>query len=744
MKQRILHLRASNFVGGPEKQILRYASYDFDNQVEPCIGSFCGDREGVDLLRVAANRGIATLALPASSLIGGLRSLIQEVRESNVRLICAHGYKPSVVAALAARVTHVPYVCFLRGWTKENRKVAFYESLEKLCSRRADYVVCLSEIQAAKVREWVHESRVRVVINAAKVQNYTRDERQVLKRELCALAGFDPARPLVVAAGRLSPEKGMANLVCAAKTLQGSASEIQFAIFGDGVERRRLQHLASSFGLDHALHFVGHRANFADLVAGADLLVNPSLSEEMPNVVLEAMSAGVPIAATAVGGVPELAVHGAIALLNAGDASGLSEVIADLVRTPSKCRIMVQKARERLEQNFSPEKQAEQLKSLYGDFLILKPKTNAPTLSRISVVIPVRNEERHIAAVLQALRTQDYPSDRFEIVVADGGSSDRTAEIVAQYASQLGAPIRLVQNPSIRSSSGRNVGVAASKGEIIVFVDGHCHVRNRNLLKNISRLFDETGADILCRPQPLDFPTNSSMQKVIAAARASWLGHGHGSTIYSRQLEGWVDPSSAGAMYRRDLFSEFGGFDETFDACEDVEFNYRLHQFGMKAYISPELTVLYEPRKTLRSLFGQMLRYGKGRVRLARKHPSSFSSSQLMPAALVLFAALGSIAVLTPLRYVWVACMAVYLGIVVSESVRVAKYIGVMSLPTLPLTFIAIHAGLGAGFILEWVNGGTYRTAGVTGPVSVHISASSAGRAHDSVATPSVKSRVPQ
>jgi len=746
MKQRIVHLRASNFVGGPEKQILAYASYDIDDRVESCIASFCGDQEGADLLRAAATRGVPTLPLPASSLIGSLHLLVHQIRRSNVRLICAHGYKPSVIASVASRLTKVPYVCFLRGWTKENRKVAFYESLERFCARTADRVVCLSEIQAAKVKEWVHESRVRVVINAAKVQNYTQEQRHDLKRELCAFARFDPAQPLVVAAGRLSREKGMANLVRAAKNLQGSASEIQFLIFGDGVERQRLQRLASSLGLDHVLHFVGHRANFSDLVAGADLLVNPSLTEEMPNVVLEAMSAGVPIAATAVGGVPELANRGAIALVPPGNINALSETISELIGTPSKCRIMVQNACQRLQGDFSPEKQAEQLKSLYHEFLAFRDEKDAHPPARISVVIPVRNEERHIPAVLDALRNQDYPSDLFEIVVADGMSTDRTAEIVAQYALQPGASVRLVQNPAMLSSAGRNLGVAASKGEVIVFIDGHCHIPNQNLLKNVCRLFVETSADILCRPQPLDFPTNSFLQNIIAAARASWLGHGRDSTIYSSQFEGWVDPSSAGAIYRRSVFEQFGNFDETFDACEDVEFNYRLHQAGLKAYISPELTVLYEPRKTLSSLFRQMMRYGKGRVRLARTHPCSFSLTQLIPAALVLFAVLGSIAAFTPLRYVWVASMAGYVAIVLAESSRVAKRIGMTSLPILPATFIAIHAGLGAGLILECMSGQNHNTARVTEPPSARATSTMrASRANDSVTGgPSIESRVPQ
>jgi GT2 family glycosyltransferase len=522
------------------------------------------------------------------------------------------------------------------------------------------------------------------------------------------LTSFDPSRPLVIAAGRLSPEKGTINLLLAAKNLQRGHSRIQFAIFGDGTRRKYLQQQSRSLGLEDMVHFVGYRADFTDLVAGADLLVNPSLTEQLPNVVLEAMSAGVPIVATAVGGVPELARDGAIALVAPGDANALARAIADLISSPSKCRAMVEKSRERLQHDFSPEKQAEQLKSLYGEFITVDCKKVAPTLARISVVIPVRNEEQRIGAVLEALRKQDYPSELFEVVVTDGMSTDRTTEVVAQYVSQPGAPIHLVRNLGKLSSSGRNLGVATGSGEVIVFVDGHCHIPSRDLLKNVTRLFESTGADILCRPQPLDCPGNNYSQRVIAAARASWLGHGVDSTIYSTTLAGWVDPSSAGAIYRRSLFDRFEGFDERFDACEDVEFNYRLHQAGIKAYISPDLTIFYEPRNTLSSLFNQMMRYGKGRVRLARKHPRSFSWPVLVPAGVVLLLLLGVGAAFTKFLWVWLLMVGIYAGIVVVESTCVARRIGLASFPRISLAFIAIHAGLGAGLILEWVKGQTH------------------------------------
>ena len=76
-------------------------------------------------------------------------------------------------------------------------------------------------------------------------------------------------------------------------------------------------------------------------------------------------------------------------------------------------------------------------------------------------------------------------------------------------------------------------------------------------------------------------------------------------------------------------------FDETFDACEDVEFNHRIDRAGLRCYFTPEVAVHYAPRDSLRGLFRQLVRYGRGRVRLWRKHPDSFSAGLLPPACLV-------------------------------------------------------------------------------------------------------------
>src|SRR5262245_59168250 len=107
--------------------------------------------------------------------------------------------------------------------------------------------------------------------------------------------------------------------------------------------------------------------------------------------------------------------------------------------------------------------------------------SRADTLVRplmLSVVIPVRNEQTHIGRTLQMLLDQSYPRDAYEILVVDGQSSDRTAEIVQEFA-RTSAPVRLLANPQRWSSAARNVGVRAARGDVVLVIDGHCELPDR-------------------------------------------------------------------------------------------------------------------------------------------------------------------------------------------------------------------------------------------------------------------------
>lgn len=324
----------------------------------------------------------------------------------------------------------------------------------------------------------------------------------------------------------------------------------------------------------------------------------------------------------------------------------------------------------------------------------------------ITVVMPVRNEARFIGDTLGQLLSQDYPANCYEIIIADGMSDDGTREIVLGLV-QDHPQIHLLDNPKRLSSAGRNVGFKSGKGDYFLVVDGHCYIPDNQLFRNVVDCFEKSGADCLGRPQPLDPPGLSDFQKSVALARASRLGHGGDSLIFG-EYEGFASPVSNGAAYKREVFDKVGYVDENFDAAEDVEFNYRVEQAGLKCYTSPLLTVHYYPRDSLRRLFRQMQRYGKGRRKFTQKHPQALTINQLIPAGFTagLFC-LGCTLILSRITGVVIPLVllsmpyALYLLLVLGETLRIALRDGVRHAVSTPAIIFAIHFGLGWGFITQ-------------------------------------------
>ncbi len=325
-------------------------------------------------------------------------------------------------------------------------------------------------------------------------------------------------------------------------------------------------------------------------------------------------------------------------------------------------------------------------------------------LPLLSAIIPARNEEPFIAETIGYLLNQDYPPDKVEILVVVAASADKTEEVVRRIAA--GEPrVKFLRNPYRLSSGARTLGARMSSGEIVIFIDGHVYIDNNQLFRSTVRLMKERQVSILSRPQLLDTPYNSFFQRAVSLARNSWIGHGRDSTIYLRE-DRYVDPSSSGASYRREVFAKVGYFDLSFDACEDVEFNHRCSEAGFQSFTSMELAVYYYPRSSLPTLFRQMTRYGAGRFRLAHKHPETLSIATLFPLFLITGLPLIGLSCFAwpTMFYPFSILVLVYLLTILSCSVVLAAGHGWCYSFALPAVYATLHAGLGWGFLSELVS----------------------------------------
>lgn len=334
----LLHLTASTFFGGPERQMLGLAQA-LPEWVRTVFVSFPeGGRCGA-FLEAARSQGFAAHALTADfprvpAVVRQLTDLLEAV---GCDVLLCHGYKANILGRLAARRAGVPVVAVSRGWTGESRRVRLYEWLDRRLLRFMDHVVCVSEGQAEKVRCWcgVPADRLSVIRNGARLSAFDRPDPGARER----LRSFFrvPVTQVVVAAGRLSPEKGFGVLVEAAGLLRREHPTAGVVVFGEGRLRADLERQVARLGLADRFVLPGFRADLDALLGGADVVVLSSFTEGLPNVALEASAAGVPVVATAVGGCPEVVRDGVTGYLvppNRPDrlADRIGALLADAAR----------------------------------------------------------------------------------------------------------------------------------------------------------------------------------------------------------------------------------------------------------------------------------------------------------------------------------------------------------------------------------------------------------------------------
>lgn len=328
----ILHLTASTFFGGPERQMLGLARA-LSGEHRSVFLSFAEGGRCQAFLEEARQQGFEAEALGHDTphLGRALRELAGQLQGLSTGVLCCHGYKAGLVGRPAARRAGVAVVAVSRGWTGENLKVRMYEALDRLSLRWMDRVVCVSEGQAAKVRRaGVRPDRVVVIPNSIDAGRFDAPD-PTGRAELLGLFSA-PVIRVVGAAGRLSPEKGFEVLVEAAAIVARSDPSVGFALFGEGVLRDALARRVAAAGLGSRFALAGFRGDLDRLVPHLDLLAQSSFTEGMPNVVLEACAAGVPVVATAVGGTPEIVRVGRSGLLvPPGDPDALACGILDVL-----------------------------------------------------------------------------------------------------------------------------------------------------------------------------------------------------------------------------------------------------------------------------------------------------------------------------------------------------------------------------------------------------------------------------
>ena len=307
----------------------------------------------------------------------------------------------------------------------------------------------------------------------------------------------------------------------------------------------------------------------------------------------------------------------------------------------------------------------------------------------VSVILPVLNEEPHLAESVSAILAQDYKGS-FEIILALGPSRDQT-NVIAEDLAQRDSRIKLVMNPTGKTAAGLNLAIAASKSPVIVRVDGHAKIPN-NYLSLAVTILRESGAVNVGGVMAAEGITKFEI--AVSRAMRSPLGVG-ASRFHTGGKAGEVDTVYLGA-FRREAINAVGGFDERYTRAQDWELNHRLRKNGGKIYFDPRLQVTYRPRPSLRKLAKQYFQYGRWRRVVSRSHPGTVNLRYLAPP----FTLIGTIAslllglLIDPFLFLPAAVYGIFLlisSILIAKSLREA----ISLLAIIP----TMHFAWGAGFI---------------------------------------------
>ena len=386
---RVCHIMSADLWAGAEVQVATTAAYLVNEPgVSLCAVLLNEGRLASELRRLGVR--VTVVDETRTSALGIVAFLIELLREQRIDLVHTHRYKDTVLGCIAARIAGVPYAVRtihglrepMTGWARI--RFAVYEALENAVMRRvANRMIAVSNQIAGVLRDTGYpDARVTRIHNGVDLR-LLRSLRHPadVRRDL----GIPQGAVLIGTVGRLTPVKGHASFLRAARMVLQQQPAATFLIVGDGPLRGRLQAMAVDLGIDDKCLFLGHRADVHDLVSAMDVFVLPSLSEGIPMAILEAMALGKPIVATAVGGVPEVVSHRETGLLvPAGDEQALANACTALAFEPGLAERLGVRARRSVEKTFSHTRSGETLARLYrevvrvGDDGVTPPRSTRP------------------------------------------------------------------------------------------------------------------------------------------------------------------------------------------------------------------------------------------------------------------------------------------------------------------------------------------------------------------------------
>ena len=314
----------------------------------------------------------------------------------------------------------------------------------------------------------------------------------------------------------------------------------------------------------------------------------------------------------------------------------------------------------------------------------------------VSLIIPTLNEEEYLEQTILSLLSNDYPSNKFELLIVDGLSKDNTVAIAQGLAKKF-PNIRLMSNSKIYQSAALNIGIKESKGNFVIRADAHA-IYDKNYIRSTINILQK---DEFANVGPVQVSTGSTLvEKAIAKAMNSKIGMGNAKYRLDKRELFEVKSVWLGA-WKKETLIKINGFNEKLPISEDFDLNYRLRRSGSKIAASNSIKAMYLVRKSLKGLFKQFYKYGFWKIKFLMTYPEEFQLRWLAPPILV-FALFFSIllvkfiswSIFLPIAYIFILFLITFYFMIKSNSLK-----DLLSCMILYLIFPIIHISWGIGFL---------------------------------------------
>jgi glycosyltransferase involved in cell wall biosynthesis len=365
---RVLQLISSGGYYGAENMLLNLAQSQKSIGCDPCLLLFYNVHQpNVALYERARSRGISVRMLRCEGRadLRAIREIREYIRTDQVDLIHTHGYKADLYGYLAARREVKPIVATCHNWVGGTAALGIYNRLDRMALRKFNGVAAVSNAVAGQLRDaGIADNKIHIIANGIDIDKFCGAEP--------AWFGSSPdwkGKTIGIVA-RLDLQKGFEYLLQAIAGLTNSHPDLRLVIVGEGPDQGAIQSMADRLNLISRIVFAGQRGDMANVYAGFDVFVLPSLNEGLPMTVLEAMASSRPVIASKVGAIPTVVRDGETGLLvDPKDVVGLRAALDRLLSDPALSSRLAIQGHAWVRRHFTSDAMAENYLRMYESVL---------------------------------------------------------------------------------------------------------------------------------------------------------------------------------------------------------------------------------------------------------------------------------------------------------------------------------------------------------------------------------------